>query len=183
MSEEIIVRQCAPTLADMKSGNMFLYKFEDRAQMICDIRSFNQNYVSKGLSMVPLRFSGDKVLLLLMRPERLKNDLQDATAKQLLSRFGYKDRASCSMQLGNLVKRFKNINEFPHEIGLFLSYPPEDVKGFIDNNAKECKCVGTWKVYGDEKKARKTFREYKNCTEHYCRLWNSGVGLEQLATM
>ena len=29
--------------------------------------------------------------------------------------------------------------EFPHEVGLFLSYPPEDVKGFIDHRANDFK--------------------------------------------
>ena len=28
--------------------------------------------------------------------------------------------------------------EFPHEVGLFLGYPPEDVRGFIENHAKFC---------------------------------------------
>ena len=54
--------------------------------------------------------------------------------------------------------------EFPHEVGLFLSYPPEDVKGF-----------------GDEGKARSLFAKYKKCTEIYCALWQSGSKLEQLA--
>ena len=31
--------------------------------------------------------------------------------------------------------------EFPHEVGLFLSYPPEDVKGFIDHRANNFKCT------------------------------------------
>ena len=60
--------------------------------------------------------------------------------------------------------------EFPHEVGLFLSYPPEDFK-----------CTGPWKVYGDEGKARSLFAKYKKCTEIYCALWQSGSKLEQLA--
>ena len=71
--------------------------------------------------------------------------------------------------------------EFPHEMGLFLSYPPEDVKGFIDHCASGFKCAGLWKVYGDEEKARSLFAKYKKCTEIYCALWQSGSKLEQLA--
>lgn len=52
--------------------------------------------------------------------------------------------------------------EFPHEVGLFLSYPPEDVKGFIDHRTNNFKCAGLWKVYGDEEKARSLFAKYKN---------------------
>ena len=71
--------------------------------------------------------------------------------------------------------------EFPHEVGLFLSYPPEDVKGFIDHRANDFKCAGLWKVYGNEEKARSLFAKYKKCTEIYCALWQSGSKLEQLA--
>ena len=71
--------------------------------------------------------------------------------------------------------------EFPREVGLFLSYPPEDVKGFIDHRANGFKCAGLWKVYGDEEKARSLFAKYKKCTEIYCALWQSGSKLEQLA--
>ena len=71
--------------------------------------------------------------------------------------------------------------EFPREVGLFLSYPPEDVKGFLDHRANGFKYAGLWKVYGDEEKARSLFAKYKKCTEIYCTLWQSGLKLEQLA--
>ena len=71
--------------------------------------------------------------------------------------------------------------EFPREVGLFLSYPPEAVKGFIDHRANGFKYAGLWKVYGDEEKARSLFAQYKKCTEIYCALWQSGSKLEQLA--
>ena len=67
------------------------------------------------------------------------------------------------------------------EVGLLLSYPPEDVKGFIDHRAGGFKCAGLWKVYGDEEKARSLFEKYRKCTEIYCTLWQSGLKLEQLA--
>ena len=66
-------------------------------------------------------------------------------------------------------------------MGLLLGYPPEDVQGFIEHRAQDCKCVGCWKVYGDEEKARSLFAQYKKCTEIYCALWQSGSKLEQLA--
>ena len=71
--------------------------------------------------------------------------------------------------------------EFPHEVGLFLSHPPEEVKGFIAHRANDFKCAGLWKVYGNEEKARSLFAKYKKCTEIYCALWQSGSKLEQLA--
>jgi len=70
--------------------------------------------------------------------------------------------------------------EFPHEVGLFLSYPPEDVKGFIDHRTNNFKCAGLWKVYGDEQAARSIFEKYEMCSKIYSRQWQQGKSIEQL---
>lgn len=46
----------------------------------------------------------------------------------------------------------------PHEIGLFLGYPLDDVKSFIKNKGKNCICCRYWKVYHHPEQAQKTFR-------------------------
>ena len=79
-----------------------------------------------------------------------------------------------------LSKRLNETKEFPHEIGLFLGYPPEDVKGFIDNRAEGYKCIGCWKVYGDEENAKRKFECYKKCTDVYCAQWANGKSIERL---
>ena len=110
----------------------------------------------------------------------LRRDLRDARASELLRQAGYEDE-SCARCVARLACRFRESGEFPHEVGLFLSYPPEDVKGFIDHRANDFKCAGLWKVYGDEAKAQALFAKFKKCTEIYCALWQSGSKLEQLA--
>ena len=69
---------------------------------------------------------------------------------------------------------------FPHEIGVLLGYPAEDVKGFIENKAASSKCSGCWKVYGDEQTAMNLFEEYRKCTEICYRKWKNGADVEQL---
>ena len=63
---------------------------------------------------------------------------------------------------------------------LFLGYPPEDVCGFMKNKACNCKCVGCWKVYGDEEAAKKKFAQYKKCTQVYSDQWANGTDIERL---
>lgn len=75
---------------------------------------------------------------------------------------------------------FCSEEEFPHEIGLFLSYPPENVLGFIQNGACKHKCVGCWKVYGDERAAKNIFEKYDMCSKAYSRQWLRGKSIEQL---
>ena len=180
MSDEMIVRQCAPTLAGIKTGSLFPCPYESRAQLMDEIRAMNRMLVPKGLCMLPVRCEGGSALLYVYRPGRLQQDLQDDLAQRLLQKAGYSQGGS-ALCVSQLVQRLRRQEEFPHEVGLFLSYPPEDVKGFIDHRANDFKCAGLWKVYGDEEKARSLFTKYRKCTEIYSALWQSGSRLEQLA--
>ena len=125
-------------------------------------------------------FDGSRALLYLYRPSRLRQDLEDAEAVRLLEESGYPCH-SAGQCVACLIRRLRESEEFPHEIGLFLSYPPEDVRGFIENKACRFKCAGLWKVYGDEERAKELFRQYKRCTDRCCALWRAGSGLAQLA--
>ena len=100
--------------------------------------------------------------------------------RRLLAEAGY-DGGSCGRCVATLIRRFRQGADFPHEIGLFLSYPPEDVKGFVDNRARSYKCAGLWKVYSDEARARRLFTRFKRCTDTYCKLWQAGATIDQLA--
>ena len=64
---------------------------------------------------------------------------------------------------------------FPHEVGLFLGYPLDDVTGFIEQKGKNYKCCGIWKVYGNPtSRPRMLFRKLKKCSEIYRRLFADG---------
>lgn len=180
MSEEMIVKHCAPTLAGIKTGNLFSCPYKSR-KMLCDeICSVNRCLVPKGVRVIPLRFSEGHVLIYVYRPARLETDLSSKQATKLLEPLGYTE-SKCSRCIVRLIERLRECDEFPHEIGLFLSYPPEDVRGFIDNAARNFKCVGCWKVYGDEQQARKQFSRFARCTECYCRKFRQGFDLNRLA--
>ena len=56
MSEELVVRQCAPTLAGIKTGSLFPCPYENRETLLMEIRQYNQVLVPKGLCLLPLRF-------------------------------------------------------------------------------------------------------------------------------
>ena len=99
---------------------------------------------------------------------------------RILSSAGYRC-GSCEGCVTDLVRRLRGSAEFPHEIGLFLSYPPEDVRGFIENRAQNFKRAGLWKVYGDEARAEALFRKFKKCTQIYCERWQSGSKMDELA--
>ena len=179
MSEEMIVRHCSPTLAGLKTGSLFGYFFTDANEMRESIRSWNKILVNKGLRMIPLKFKDKRALIYIYRPLSLSKDLKNKTACKLLEERGYNlDKSEYCIT--HLMKRLNLQDEFPHEIGLFLGYPPEDVNGFIENKADNFKLVGTWKVYGDVTNAKKTFERYKKCTDIYSQKISEGRSIEKL---
>ena len=180
MSEERLIRQCAPTLAGIKTGSLFPCPYETREELMADVRAFNRRFAARGLCLLPMRLENGHALLYLYRPAELRRDLQNGLAQEILSLAGYRC-GSCECCVTDLIRRLRGRAEFPHEIGLFLSYPPEDVRGFIENRAANAKCTGVWKVYGDEKRAKAMFEKFKKCTDIYCRMWQAGVSLDRLA--
>ena len=49
---------------------------------------------------------------------------------------------------------------FPHETGIFLNYPVEDVRGFIEHDGRGELMCGYWKVYHNPGRAQMTFLAY-----------------------
>ena len=179
MPEDVIVQTCSPTLAGIKTGSIFNISYESAAEMRIAVRRWNSLLGKKGLRFIPLRYGGGRALIYAYRPSSLSRDLCREEACRILRDRGY-CTDSCERCVAQLIKRLREGGEFPHEIGLFLGYPPEDVCGFIDNKACGYKCIGCWKVYGDEKAAARTFAKYKKCTEVYCAQFKGGRPLEKL---
>ena len=174
------MRHCAPTLAGMKTGSLFACSYENDGAMRESLHKFNRLLGERGLRFIPLRFHNNRALIYVYRPSMLLQDLSSPEAVRLLESRGY-NITTPEQCLICLIKRLCEDGDFPHEIGLFLGYPPEDVIGFIENKAGSCKCTGLWKVYGDEVRARKTFEKYRKCTAVYCELLRKGTHIERLA--
>lgn len=176
MSEDTVVRGCSPTLAALKTGNLFPVEADDHLAQ--DVRRMNRILVPKGLKMIAIRQWRGPVLVYVWRQDRLRRDLERPQARALLAKLGYRDGRTA---LQTLVRRFAHEGSFPHEVGLFLGYPAEDVAAFITQQGRNCRLTGCWKVYGDPSHAAACFQAYRRCTDIYCRLSRKGIPLEKLA--
>ena len=63
MSEETVIRCCAPTLAAIKTGSLFNCPFASREEMTASLRSINSSLLPKGVCALPLRYEGGKALI------------------------------------------------------------------------------------------------------------------------
>ena len=89
MSEEFLVRNCAPTLAGLKTANLFSCPCAGREELARSLRQLNGRLNGKGLRIVPLRFSQGRALIYLYRPGRLQADMADAQAARMLRELGF----------------------------------------------------------------------------------------------
>ena len=179
MPEEYVIDHCSPTLAGLKTANMFPIRLEPGENITEEVKQLNRILGKKGIRTIILRRNAKNALLYLYRPDYLDRDLAVPAAKEILESKGYRcsSAGSCILQL---IHRMAGGGEFPHEVGLFLGYPAEDVDGFIRNRARGFKRVGTWKVYGDEKAAQKRFDEFAACTRSCVKRFREGATLREL---
>ena len=70
--------------------------------------------------------------------------------------------------------------DFPHEIGLLLGYPPEDVIGFIENRGQNPLYIGYWKVYSNLEECRKVFAGYDQAREKVIHMVSSGMTVKNI---
>ncbi|MFL0251868.1 DUF3793 family protein [Clostridium neuense] len=163
----VIISNCAPTLKKQKTAslinftnnvrelNLLWEQYKDRVRRELKINFFE---LKKNKNSVVVLFYDDKLL---------KLSIKDKRNIRFLERFGYNDCMNVYECLCLLSKRYQNM--CPHEIGVFLGYPIEDVIAFVDYPNIKCKLTGYWKVYYNEERAKVIFSTYdlikQNVTE------------------
>jgi hypothetical protein len=179
MLERLMIEHCSPTLACIKTANLFNISYVDEEAFRQELEDWNRSFEIKGIALVVLRQHDGRALIYLCRRAKLREDLAQPGVAEFLRRYGY-ESTEVDYALGRLKSRLLDFENFPHEIGIFLSYPLGDVIGFIENAGQNCKCMGCWKVYCNVCQAQKTFAMYKKCKDTYMRLWSQGKSIMQL---
>ncbi len=177
--EEKIIEHCAPTLAGMKTANMFNYPYTDHRSLYEELDRVNALLAAKDVHIEVLRFTQKNALLYVFRKKKLAADLLRDGVPELLGRYGYRSTQADEC-LDRLRDRLAESPCFPHEIGVFLDYPLADVTGFIEQGGKNCKCCGIWKVYCNERETLKLFDKFRRCTQVYRRTFAAGRSLSQM---
>lgn len=157
-----IVLQCAPFLKGLKVSCVITVDASlcsGLGELLCNL----------DIAYHMLSCSEGKCLVLFYRPGELERYLNGPKIRSLIHEYGY-GRMDLDDMLCRLCSRVGDFAKqgmgFPHEIGAFLGYPAEDVKGFIENEGRRYLMIGYWKVYSDLATARMIFKEYdraKNC--------------------
>lgn len=160
--EENVLTYCSCTLAAIKAGSLFTCFIKQFPNVEKLVQDFDKKYRIKGLRARILQKKDAYALVYLYRPSMLNKKLEQTRVRQLLQQYGY-DQCICEAALDHLEQRMKDSVEFPHEIGVFLDYPIEDVESFIHQRGENCLFCGVWKVYHRPEEAEKCFHRFRQC--------------------
>ncbi|MBU5312914.1 DUF3793 family protein [Tissierella carlieri] len=116
------------------------------------------------LESITLQETEEGIVLLVYDRSNLSEHLRLEKNHKLLCEFGYNNNFQLERCLNCLRERIVN-GSFPHESGIFLGIPYEDVIGFI--NGDKCLFNGYWKVYTNNYDHREIFSLYDESKKVY----------------
>lgn len=177
--EEALAYHCAPALVGLKPANLISCDRRQYPQLDEQIALLNQKLNRKGLFFRPVCACGTRTLLLVYRRQVLARHLTDPDVAMYLHEAGY-PKAGMEELLAHLQLRLAQSPDFPHEVGLILGYPLADVRGFLQNQGKNCRLSGYWKVYENEAEASMLFSQYDRCRKTLCNLVANGISIPAL---
>lgn len=175
--DELLAFHCAPVLMGIKPANLISLPQIKEQELKMLLIDYNRQFTAQKIVFRQICSCNQKRLLLIYQAVELGCLLKNKACRNYLASVGYGRYSSLEEDLLTLEKRLQYSCEFPHEIGIFLGYPLEDVLGFVINKGKSCKYSGYWKVYGDVEQAKRVFAVYEKCRDSILQKLADGLPL------
>lgn len=164
--ENRLALQCAPVITGIKLSNLLILSSEDEGKLRAILKK-------TGIISYRLLREKNKTTYLLFRKIPLCVYVNNKNIQKFLGEMGYRDftlgKILCTFQY-RYESYMRQRKDFPHEMGILLGYPIEDVQRFIEEKGKNYLYSGYWKVYQDVASKKKLFEQYENAKEELI-LW------------
>ena len=175
--DQMMIKFSAPTLCNIKSGNMFFARNNTFSQTSFDTWKASLN--KYGIAAFSHLLSENSTAILVLNICWIRKILDDRFVNAYLSEKGYEVSNAFDF-VNDLFNRMKNEQGFPHEIGVILGYPIEDVIEFEKHKGKNCKYCGCWKSYSDVENAKACKCNFTECS-NLCKTWyDAGYSLDRI---
>lgn len=171
--ETQIALQCAPVIAGVKISNLLIVPDSKASQA----RKLLEN---TDILCKELLTTETQTTFLVYKQEKVERYLERKKVRNLLQQLGYNSWNINSLleKIGEKYQSYmKHGGVFPHEMGLLLGYPAEDVTGFIEHKGKNFLYSGYWKVYKNLPAKKKLFCQYEQAKETILQLMCCGVSI------
>ena len=153
-----IAFRAAPTVKRLKPSSLMTFSKRNKNHLYLWDKYKNEICKELKVEYFELKEKLESKTVLFYNRKMLKRFLANIDSQMFIKKFGYEDSMTIEEKLQLLKKRFEK--SCPHEIGIFLGYPVEDVKGFIMHRGKQCLMCRYWKVYENPERAQNLFSIY-----------------------
>lgn len=180
--EKQLIYHCSATLLGLKEANLFSFPIEKLKDYKKEIKNHNETMNPFDIYLEYLYCCSKRIFIIVYRKSKLLSYLKDKKVYNFLITLKYPNiqKENLSAVWLHLRKRIHYLKEFPHEIGFFLGYPPEDVFEYIHQKGLNFKLCGYWKVYNNEEKALEIFNTYNKCREMFLQKATAGIPIYQM---
>lgn len=179
--EETVIHCSAPALCGIKPASLFSLKSEFYLSNRSRLFSWRTSFSKNDRFFVPVKKEDGRFLIFVYDKKLLKDICSRSRSLEYLKSKGYRVEKGFDSILGELISRLAHGKSFPHETGLFLGYPLEDVIGFETQKAQNCLFSGVWKVYGDRQSSVELMEKYRICTETCMAWYRQGISVPAVA--
>lgn len=174
--ETQLALQCAPLIVGLRLSNLILISNNHLPRIQTLLKR-------SGISSFILYTCRDKSVVFLYHIRELEAYLAEDRVRDFLNDYGYPVGNMKSI-LSRFRSRYRAYRReegaFPHEIGVLLGYPLEDVIGFIVNRGQNPLYTGYWKVYKDTGVKKMLFRMFELARETLVVLVGNGVEMQEI---
>ncbi|MGL5648159.1 MAG: DUF3793 family protein [Clostridium sp.] len=158
--EKYLLFTLAPVISGDKPSSTITLKVEKEEYSIwLDIKE--EFLEASNLKEVSLRENEKAIIILIYNEENLLNCLNENRSKKFMENLGYNLNLRLENNLIRLIERYEEYH-CPHELGIFLGIPLDDVQDFMECTNKKCLLCGYWKVFNDYEKSKSVFDRYDN---------------------
>lgn len=153
----------APVVGGLKPSSTITLKKNSKEYFIWN--NYKEVFLNKiNLKHILLREDDKAIILLIYSEEKLENFINNKETKEFLLKLGYDLQDNLDNILDKLVQRYNKFH-CPHELGVFLGIPLEDVIDFMECTTKKCLLCGYWKVFNNSDNALEIFNNYNKSKE------------------
>ena len=172
-----MMRYGAPALCGIKPASLFSMRIDVYEDGLKKIELWKMFCEKLGVFVIPIQKYDDRVLLFLYNRRQIALALGDKSIQDYLLCKEYPVYDGIEVIINTLMMRLLLAEQFPHEIGVFLGYPLEDVAEFEKNEGMGFKYSGYWKVYGNICEAKQQMTRYRECSDYCMRLVAGGMSV------
>jgi len=160
--DQWIFIHAASVLLSNKTGELLNLSLNEMGMPSPEVESvLTQRAKDWGFQFEIFRMDDAFIKLIIYYTDRLEQDLSGCPSCILSGKLGYPTGMTPQSFLNIVKKRWNDSGEIPHEIGIALGYPIEDVFGYMGLMPLSCKGMCGWQVYGCMKESQRRSCQYQ----------------------